>query len=294
MQINVITLGLAVGALVVAGCSMHKPATKAVALAGLSVKAMTFNVRVPVDSGDRSWESRRAVAAKVLSTRQPDVIGFQEMVPQQREDLLAANPGYAALGSGREKDRSGESASVFYLQERWQLDPSQNGTFWYSDTPEVPGSNQWQAKWIRVCTWARLIEKTTGRGIYVYNSHWDFSEDFHRRASELLMRRMAARAHVSEPVIVMGDLNATPDDKGLAWLLAQEREIPLVDAWTLAHPGLAGYSNHDFTGKATQRIDYILATKGAFEARQAEVVTDHDGAVWVSDHFPVWAELIFK
>ncbi len=285
---------MVVGALMVAGCAMRKPAMKAVAPGGLSVKAMTFNVRVPVDSGERSWESRRAVVAKVLSSRRPDVIGFQEMVPRQREDLLAAVEGYVALGSGREKDRGGESASLFYLRERWDLDTSQTGTFWYSDTPEEPGSNQWQAKWIRVCTWARLVDKASGRGIYVFNNHWDFSEEFHRQASELLTRRIAARIHGDEPVIVMGDLNATPDDKGLAWLLAPDRALPLADTWVLAHPNEPGYSDHNFTGKADKRIDYIFATKGAFSVRQAEVVTDHAGPIWASDHFPVWAEIHFR
>lgn len=257
----------------------------------LRVRAMTFNIRVPVDEGERSWERRRAVAAAVLGSRKPDLVGFQEMVPRQRDDLLADSGAYEAVGSGREKDRGGESCSLFFLKERWALDAGQTGTFWYSDHPELPGSNEWQAKWIRICTWARLLDKASGRGIYVYNSHWDFSEDFHLRAAGLLSSRMEQRAQRSEPVIVMGDLNASPDDKGLRWLLEGGRPLPLEDVWRTAHPGEDGFSSHDFSGVGKERIDYLLGPKGGFKVLEVEVVHDHDGAVWPSDHFPVCAEL---
>jgi len=261
---------------------------------GMTIKAMTFNIRVPADAGDRSWERRREVAAQVLRARQPDVVGFQELVPLQRQDLLALARDYAAIGQGREKDEGGESCAIFYLRQRWNVDPRQTGTFWYSDTPEEPGSSHWGNRWVRICTWARVVDRSTGRGFYVYNNHWDFSEAFHRRAVGLLQQRMAQRTHPAEPVIVMGDFNATPGSKGPGLLLAQESLLALEDVWVLAHPGEEGFSFHNFTGAGTCRIDFLLGSKGTFEVLRAEVIHDREGDVWPSDHFPVWAELRFR
>jgi endonuclease/exonuclease/phosphatase family metal-dependent hydrolase len=261
---------------------------------GLTIKAMTFNIRVPADAGDKSWERRGDVAARVLTSRKPDVVGFQEMVPKQRDDMLAAANDYAAFGLGRENDKGGESCSVFYLKQRWDIDQGQAGTFWYSDTPEAPGSSHWGNKWVRICTWARLVDKETGRGFYIYNSHFDFSEDFHLRAAGMLQQRMARRTHMAEPVIVMGDFNARPDGKGLAWLLDKERPVALEDAWGSARPGEDGFTFHHFSGIGRARIDYLLYSKGSFSVSRAEVIYDHEGDVWPSDHFPVWAEFSFR
>ncbi len=260
----------------------------------MTIKAMTFNIRVPADPGEKSWEQRKIVAAKVITSRQPDVVGFQELVPQQRDDLLALVKNYSALGLGREKDTGGESCAVFYLKDRWEIDPGQTGTFWYSDTPEESGSISWGNKWVRICTWARLVDKKTGRGIYVYNSHWDFSEDFHRKAAGMLQERIALRTHLEEPLIVMGDFNSPPRDKWIAWLLEKDRRYPLEDVWVKTRPGEDGFSFHNFSGNGKARIDYLLASKGKFSVINAEVICDHDGNIWPSDHFPVWAELKFK
>ena len=284
------SLGLIVGCHSAPGDLKRDPA---IARDG-ALTVMTFNIRVPADAGERSWERRRAVAARVLTSRQPDVVGFQEMVAQQRDDLLAAADMYAAFGLGRETDTGGESCAVFYLKSRWDLDRSQTGTFWYSDTPEMPGSSHWGNKWVRICTWARLVEKTTGRGVYIYNSHLDFSEEFHRRAAALLQQRMARRTHADEPVIVMGDFNSLPNDKSWGRMLDKEGPLALEDAWEFAHPGENGFSFHNFSGKAKARIDYLLFSKGAFRVSRAEVIDDHEGDVWPSDHFPVWAELRFR
>jgi endonuclease/exonuclease/phosphatase family metal-dependent hydrolase len=254
---------------------------------------MTFNIRVPVDSGDRSWQQRRGVAASAIAQHLPDVLGFQEMVPGQRGDLLAAAKIYKSIGDGREKDRSGESCALFYKFDRWDIDGQEQGTFWYSDTPRQAGSRHWGNEWIRICTWARLIERGSGRGVYVYNSHWDFSGDFHAKAAALLQKFILARGHAQEPVVVMGDFNAAPGSPVFKSWAAAEVALPLRDAWLLKKPGRPGLTFHDFEGSGKERIDYILIRPDDFEVVEIDTERRHQGAVWPSDHFPLWARLRF-
>ena len=76
-----------------------------------------------------------------------------------------------------------------------------------------------------------------------------------------------------------------------AAILEQASPLALEDAWALTHPGEEGFSFHNFTGAGRCRIDFLLGGKGAFEVLRAEVIRDHEGEVWPSDHFPVLAEL---
>jgi endonuclease/exonuclease/phosphatase family metal-dependent hydrolase len=215
------------------------------------------------------------------------------MVPSQREDLLAAAKIYKSIGDGREKDRGGESCALFYRFERWQVDKEEQGTFWYSDTPQEAGSRHWGNEWIRICTWARLTERGSGRGVYVYNSHWDFSPDFHQRAAALLEKFIVARRHAQEPVVVMGDLNAGPADAVFKSWSAPGAALRLEDAWLIKKPRQTGLSYHDFEGGGKERIDYILSRPGDFKVVDIDTALDHAGGIWPSDHFPLWANLRF-
>ena len=255
--------------------------------AALKYTAMSFNVRVPVDKGDRAWEARRDIAAETIRKRMPDVIGFQEMVPAQRDDLLKALPQYASLGDGREKDRGGESCTLFYLKERWELDPEKQGTFWYSDPPDEPGSSHWGNQWIRICTWARLVDRESGRDLAVFNNHWDFSEDFHQKAAQLLVKKISGMKVGYGSLLIMGDLNTQPSDPVFKYFAKQR----IQDAWKQGSGKDPGYTHHDFEGKGDERIDYFLVPTGRVKVHRIEVVGDHQGDTWPSDHFPLWAEM---
>ena len=102
------------------------------------IKACSFNIRFdnPEDGYNR-WENRRKDVVVFLGIEQPDVIGFQEVLVNQVEYLESRLTGYARVGVGRDDGVSeGEFAPVFYREERFGL--SDSGTFWLSETPEVP------------------------------------------------------------------------------------------------------------------------------------------------------------
>jgi len=66
------------------------------------------------------------------------------------------------IGAGRDDGKTkGEYSAILYRRERFEVE--QGGTFWLSDTPEVPGSITWGNACTRICTWARFVERKTGR-----------------------------------------------------------------------------------------------------------------------------------
>ncbi len=267
----------------------------------IPVIVMSYNIRVPVDKTPNDWQSRKALAWQVIETRQPDVIGFQEMVENQRDDLLANSSLYTAFGDGRDSDRTGESCTIFYLHDKWSLDQNDSGTFWYSSTPDVSGSMDWGNDYIRIATWVRLVNKESGQGFYVYNTHWDFLDDFQLKAVTLLTQKIAKRKYQQEPYIVMGDLNAVPNSPAIINLLKPNSISPMQDVWLAAQQSNkldnvndnSGFTFHGFSGQANRRIDYIFSSVNLRNVQNMEVVIDQKNGNYPSDHFPLMVELIF-
>lgn len=253
-----------------------------------TLKVMTFNVRTPVDTDDNRWENRRDVMATVLRTQAPDVIGTQELVKRQADDLIARLPQYAWFGQGRRGGEDDEHMGVFYRTDRLRV--LQSGDFWLSDTPQVPGSISWGHPLPRMVTWARFQRIADGATFTLYDTHLpyrDEDEAARLKGARLIAARLEALPK-DEPVILTGDFNTTPDSQAHAALIAT-----LQDAWTAA-PKRTGPEGtfHDFTGTPGRRIDWILSR--GLELRSVEAITFHQGARYPSDHFPVVAVFDLK
>ena len=103
-------------------------------------------------------------------------------------------------------------------------------------------------------------------------------------------------ASIDVPLVLMGDLNAEPDDPELEPLFAPDGG--LEDAWTIAGvpadpdstPDTEGFTvPAERTGDPENQIDYIFAA-APFTFESAEVVIDEETRM-ASDHYPVVADL---
>jgi endonuclease/exonuclease/phosphatase family metal-dependent hydrolase len=256
------------------------------AAAGRPLRVMTFNVRVPVDTGANAWANRRELMVRVIEEQHPDVLGTQELTEEQGEYLAAHLPGYAWFGQGREGGTKGEHMGVFYRTDR--LEVLDSGDFWLSDTPEVPGSRTWGQPYPRMATWARFRRRADGGTFYYFNTHFPYRpEDVRPRmlsAKEILQR--IGKLPSDARVVLTGDFNCGPDTPVHARLTGT-----LHDAWmTAATRSGPEKTFHNFTGNPDQRIDWILSR--GFKATDVRTVTTHEGARYPSDHFPVVAELV--
>lgn len=250
------------------------------------VRVMTFNIRYgTAPDGENAWPLRRSLVTQVISDDRPDVLGVQEALRDQLDELVAALPEYAKVGAGRNAEGDGEYSAILYRQSRFDLCDA--GTFWLSATPGSPGSKTWGNNLPRICTWARLFDRTNNRRFVVFNTHWDHeSQPARLRSGELISKRIDDLAN-DEPVIVTGDFNAAPDNPALAALVAGGR---VRDTFAALHPDekLVGTFNGFGLAPGVHKIDGVLASDH-WEVEAAKIVRTREGERYPSDHFPVTA-----
>ena len=272
----------------------------------LELRLMSFNVRYenPEDSGSRAWRQRIVGAVRMIREEAPDVFGVQEALHGQAADLWASLPDYEFVGVGRDDGKkAGEYAGIFYRRDRFEADPSDGGTFWLSDTPEKPGSKSWGNHIPRAVAWLRLVDRSTQRGFYVFNTHWDHKHQGSReQAALLLARRIDARKFPGLPVVVLGDFNAVERNPGVSYLSGNRVPLAgrdeawnyrLIDTFQALHPSEPARTTLHFwkgTRAGSLKVDHILVSEGA--AILAAEIRDHDQPM-VSDHFPVTARVVF-
>ena len=142
-----------------------------------------------------------------------DVLGVQEAKPSQMSDLRTM-PGFASVGVGRDGGDRGEYSAIFYRTDRLRVLDS--GTFWLSETPDTV-SKGWDAALNRICTWAKMKDRRTGRVFYFFNTHFDHvGREARLRSAELLAGRIRAVAGDKYPVLCTGDFNAHAESEPVA------------------------------------------------------------------------------
>ena len=250
----------------------------------------TFNIRYgTANDGPDAWPLRKDAMIARLRETAPDVIGLQEALRGQLDDLHAGLTGYGEAGVGRDDGRTaGEYAAILFKVERLEL--LESNTFWFSDTPTVPGSRSWGNNVTRICTYARFRDKQSGRVFYVFNVHLDHeSQNSRERSAGALLRAIERRRDRLAPVIVTGDFNAGEDNPAVQAVAARLR-----DTFRALHPADSSVGTFNgFHGDSTtgQKIDYIFTDAG-FDAVSSGIDrTKRPDGRNLSDHFPVFAVL---
>lgn len=161
----------------------------------------------------------------MIANNRPDMVGVQEALRFQLDEIAAEFPRLGEVGVGREDgDEAGEYSAILYDEDRLELVGSD--TFWLSDAPEVVASTSWGNRIPRIVTWARFRDRRTHRTFYVFNTHWDHeSQPSRERSAALLLERIAAREHPDEPVLVTGDFNAGESNPAFTALLEGGRSL---------------------------------------------------------------------
>jgi len=281
-----------------AGTPRTDPAAPAAvgATPAAELAVMSFNIRYgTADDGENAWPLRRDLVVEVIREADPDLLGLQEALRFQLDELAAALPQYAELGEGRDGGTEGEYSAILYRAERF--DPHEAGTFWLSDTPDVP-SITWGNACVRICSWARLRDRRDGSVLRFYNTHLDHvSQESRVRGTRLIESRMTDPRAGGGPCLLTGDFNAGEDNPLYLHLTGRDVASSLVsplliDPFRVLHPDAAPVGTFNgFRGELDgAKIDHILVSRD-FEPLAAEIVrTARDGRT-PSDHFPVTARL---
>jgi endonuclease/exonuclease/phosphatase family metal-dependent hydrolase len=258
---------------------------------------MTFNVRFdnPNDA-PHHWDNRVAVIENYMNTSMPDIVGMQESLHHQNEDLLKIMPGYAYVGTGRDDgQQGGEYSPIFYHTGRFELlDHSQ---FWLSGTPELPGSIGWEAILPRVVAWAKLRHRQSGKEFFVFNTHYSHVSDLARRRSMEFMSSKIVEIAGNNSVIVTGDFNIAKNSELYNDMLGYfEQNNNLINAELITQE-TGGFVESTFNGFRhdiqPRVIDYIFVDDN-FEVLNYQVDKVIENDIFISDHWPVWTRLRFQ
>jgi endonuclease/exonuclease/phosphatase family metal-dependent hydrolase len=259
---------------------------------------MSFNIRYgTANDGDNHWLRRREFLFDVVREQNADLIGVQEALASQIDEIVAAVPGYAVVGVGRDDGlAAGEFSAILFRTNRLRV--AESGTFWFSDTPTVPGSRSWGNGITRISTWARFIDRD-GRGFWHFNLHLDHQSQPSRvRSTELLAKRIADRPLAAEPVIVTGDFNVGEDNEAIHHLVGKPGGPAgaFVDTFRVLQRDakeVGTFTGFKFGGTTGAKIDYVLVQPGT-EVIEASIVRTSRDNRYPSDHFPVTAKIRLK
>ena len=276
------------------GIIQNKPADKQV-IQGFEVKeesvmrVMSFNIRC-ANVGTDSWEDRIGIVSQTMLDSEADSIGVQEATPEWMATLKeTVGDKYSYVGVGRDDgDNKGEYSSIFYLKDKYTA--VESGTFWLSETPEKP-SRGWDAACNRVCTWAVLQNKETGEKYVHINTHFDHIGISARKNSvDMIVEK--AKEFTDIPVVFTADMNVKQDSENYNQFV---NSGVLYDT-KFAAPDTMDYCTYHDTKPNKHKddvIDYVMIND-KFSAVSYKVVTEGIDGRFVSDHYPVYADVVVK
>ena len=286
----------ALAAAILSGCAAvtQRPAD--------AIRVGSYNIRFSFgDKGTpNAWDCRKADLVNLVRKLDLDAFGMQEVCPDQAQYLRENLPEFAFVGDHREADRkSGEASPVFYRKSRFEAEKS--GTFWLSETPDIPASKSWNTRCTRVCSYLILRDKVTGKRFCFANTHTDHVSELAREKGMLLIVDRMKDFGAGAPIVFTGDHNCCYEDApavAVRRVLKDSRDITETKdpGPHNTFQGFGKYKDGPVTSQGAMKdycIDYIYVSDGT---RVLDFVTHDDKRpgtdLYPSDHFPVTATIV--
>lgn len=250
---------------------------------------ISFNIRYDNTSDTiNNWNKRKASLASLIQHYDADIVGIQEGLHHQVDYLNNTLNGFSYVGVGRDDgQQKGEYSAIFYNSDKFKV--LKTNTFWLSETPEKV-SVGWDASMERICTYALFENAKTKKQFYVFNTHFDHRGMQARVNSAELIYKKIKEINTSDlPVILMGDLNLTPDTEPIQFLKKH-----LTDAMEISKKPFYGpigtFNGFDQDRIMENRIDYIFVNN--IEVLSYTHIDDRmANNMHISDHLPVLTTL---
>ena len=262
-----------------------------------SLNVMTFNIRYStLSDSQNAWPYRKEFAASEILFHQVHVLGVQEALQSQMDDLQARLKAYKHIGVGRDDGKQkGEYSAIFYDTTR--LQQLQSSTFWLSEDPTAVGKKGWDAAFPRIVTWAKFRDESTNKIFFVFNTHFDHMGQVARRESAKLLLQKVAAISGNSPAIVMGDFNADPASEPIQVITDKSNPQHLTDSKLVSqtpHYGPTGtFNGFGPKERDDQPIDHIFVKNGV-DVLQHATLSQTWGGRFSSDHFPVFARVVIE
>lgn len=262
-------------------------------------RVMTYNIRFAGNEetdGSNAWSKRKNLIASMISFHHADIVGLQEALLLQINDLTELLPSYSWVGVGRDDgNNKGEFSAILFLNARFEV--IEQSTFWLSETPDTP-SMGWDAAFPRVVTWIEIKDKVTEKEFFIFNTHYDHIGDTARINSSKLLKKRIAEIVDDQPVLLMGDFNTQDSTEAYKILTSKASEEPVLYDAQFVSKSVHHGSHVTFNGFGTSlepgnKIDFIFVNNDILVLEHGVIDEVVDGR-YPSDHMPVVAEIKLK
>jgi len=255
------------------------------------INVATYNLRYN-NKGDgvNAWPNRKEFVKALIKFHEFDIFGTQEGLRGQLNDIAELNE-FAFFGAGRDDGKeAGEHSAIFYRKDRFKM--LESGNFWLSETPDKPGKG-WDATCCnRICSWGKFRDLKTKKEFFFFSVHFDHQGVEARRQSGKLMVARIKEITKNNPVILVGDLNSTPETEQVQTIQTLLRDAHTVTAQPPYGPE-GTFNSFKFDAPMDKRIDYIFVSK-QFDVLKYGVLTDAKEQRYPSDHQPVVAKVVLN
>lgn len=263
----------------------------------MDLNVMSFNIRYD-EPGDslNSWPYRKEIAARIIKEQNTDVVGTQEVLVNQLNDLKSSLPEYNTIGVGRKDGvEEGEYSAILYKKERFN--EVKSGYFWLSETPEVAGSKGWDGACERIATWVILEDMNSKKQFFFINTHLDHIGEVARREGVSLLLDRAISLSKGLPIIMTGDFNATPNSDVIRHVTESSNPNHLIHSKEIAQEKTGTeWTFHDFGRLPIEQrefIDYVFVSKG-IQVLKHSVLPEKLEDRFISDHSAVAVRLVIE
>ncbi|MEO6135705.1 MAG: endonuclease/exonuclease/phosphatase family protein [Ginsengibacter sp.] len=259
-----------------------------------SLNVMTYNIRLDLPSDSlNSWPYRKDNLISEVLFYETDILGVQEALPHQMQDLQNGLPGFKYAGVGRDTSKWGEYSAIFYNAERLKI--IEQNTFWLSENMNAVGVKGWDAAYPRIVTWAKFKDQKIKKVFYYFNTHFDHIGKEARRQSAHLLLQQVAKIAGKFPTIISGDFNANINDEPIKIILDKNDPLHFTDSKVISatpHYGPSGSFNA-FKQKEQSDlpIDFIFIKNGVTVLKHSNFSQTWNGR-FASDHFSVFAKIL--
>lgn len=258
-----------------------------------TILVMSYNIRYDnPDDGINAWPNRSDHVAEMMGEKyQTDLIGVQEALKSQIDDLQERLPDYSWVGVGRDDGKeAGEYSPIFYKTD--QFDLIATNTFWLSESPDYPGSISWDAAITRVATWAKFKNRSGGQDFYIINTHFDHMGEVARVESAKVIGEFVSGIEEEYPVIVTGDFNVPETSEAYSVMTDLPGILDARYASESEHEGpTATFNDWEELRPEETRIDYIFVRENVGVLTHRILDDRYDGR-FPSDHLPVLVDVL--
>lgn len=241
------------------------------------MRVLTWNVLTSEKAhfAGASWKRRKeAFEEAFVQSPDFDLMGFQEVMPEQLEFFADLFPEHDFYAAGRDDGGSGgEHCPIFFRRERFEVRKKE--TFWLTPTPDKP-SYGWGELFPRICSRVILFDRKTEKEFAFSNTHLPLHPFARAKAARLIASKLP---NSPMPQVLSGDFNCLASSPALRIF----REAGFQPTTEERAP------TFHMCGLKIFRLDYILVSSG-LQPGETRIISSKFREIFPSDHFGLWVE----